>query len=66
MSIGLVGRVFVNGQGDMGLIPGPVIPKTLKIVFDASLLSTQQYNARIKGKVEQTWERSSSNPYTSV
>ena len=26
--IGLVGRVFANGPGDPGLIPGRVIPKT--------------------------------------
>ena len=26
--IGLVGRVFGNGPGDMGSIPGRVIPKT--------------------------------------
>ena len=28
--IGLVGRVFVNGLGDLGSIPGHVIPKTKK------------------------------------
>ena len=26
--IGLVGRVFANGLGDLGSIPGHVIPKT--------------------------------------
>ena len=26
--IGQVGRVFVNGPGDLGSIPGRVIPKT--------------------------------------
>ena len=26
--IGLVGRVFANGPGDLGSIPGRVIPKT--------------------------------------
>ena len=26
--IGLVGRVFANGQGDQGSIPGRVIPET--------------------------------------
>ena len=30
--IGLVGRVFANGLGDLGSIPGCVIPKTLKMV----------------------------------
>ena len=30
--IGLVGRVFANGPGALGSIPGRVIPKTLKMV----------------------------------
>ena len=38
---GLVGRVFANSPGDLGSIPGPVIPKTLKMVLDTSLLNTQ-------------------------
>ena len=63
---GLVGRVFANDLGDLGSIPGRVIPKTLKMVLDTSLLNTQQYKVRIKGKVEQFWERSSTLPYTSV
>ncbi len=41
--IGLVGRVFANGPGDLGSISGHVIPKTLKMVLDTSLLNTQQY-----------------------
>ena len=64
--IGLVGRVFTNGMEDLGSIPGRVIPKTLKMVLDSSLRNTQQYKVRIKGKVEQSWERSSALPYTSV
>ena len=52
--IGLVGRVFTNGLGDLGSILGCVIPKTLKMVFDTSLLNTQQYKVRIKVKVEQS------------
>ena len=36
------------------------------MVLDAALLNTQQYKARIKGKVEQFWEWSSALPYTSV
>ena len=62
----LVGRVFANGPGDMGSIPGRVIPKTLKMVLDTSLLNTRQYKVRIKGKVEQSMERSSAFPYTLV
>ena len=50
--IGLVGRVFANGSGDLGLIPGLVIPKTLKMELDTYLLNTRQYKVRIKGKVE--------------
>ena len=64
--IGLVGRVFANGLGDPSSIPGRVIPKTFKMVLDASLLNTQQYKVCIKGKVEQSRERSSALPYTSV
>ena len=64
--IGLVGRVFANGPGDLGSIPGCVIPKTLKMVLDISLLNTQHYKVRIKSKVEQSRERSSALPNTSV
>ena len=64
--IGLVGRVFANDPGDQGSIPGRVIPKTLKIVLDTSLLNTHHCKVRIKGKVEQSRERSSALPYTSV
>ena len=58
--------MFANGLGDQSLIPGRVIPKTLKIVLDTSLLNTQQYKVHIKGKVEQSKERNSALPYTSV
>ena len=64
--IGLVGRVFANGPVDLGSIPGRVIPKTLKMVLDTSLLNTQQYKVCIKGKVEKSRERSSTLPDTSV
>ena len=60
--IGLVGRVFANGPEDLGSIPGHVIPKTLKIILDPSLLNTQQYKVRIEGKVKQPRERSSALP----
>ena len=36
-------RVFANGLGDRGSIPGRVIPKTLKMVLDTTLLNTQHY-----------------------
>ena len=64
--IGPVGRVFAIDPGDLGSIPGRVIPKTLKMVLGTSLFNTQQYKVRIKGKVEQPRERSSAIPYTSV
>ena len=43
-------RVSANGPGDLGSIPGRVIPKTQKMVLDASLLHTQHYKVRIKVK----------------
>ena len=61
-AIGLMSRVFANDPGDRGSIPGRVIPKTQKMVFDAALLNTQHYNVRIKSKGEQ----SSALLYTSV
>ena len=45
-------RVFANSPGDLGSIPCRVIPKTQKMVLDATLLNTQHYKVRIKGKVE--------------
>ena len=39
-TFGLVGRVIVNGPGNLGSIPGRVIPKTLKRILDTSLLNT--------------------------
>ena len=64
--IGLMGRVVANGPGDLASIPGRVIPKTLKMVLDTSLLNTQHYKVCIKGKVKQLKEKSSAIPYTSV
>ena len=58
--------VLANDLGDQGSIPGQVIPKTQKMVLDTALLSTQHYKVRIKGKVEQSREWSSTLPYTSV
>ena len=61
--IGLVERVFANGPRDLGSIPDRVIPK---MVFDTSLLNTQQCKVRIKSKVEQSRERSNARPYKSL
>ena len=46
----LVSRVFANSSEDQGSIPGLVIPKTLKMVLDTSLLNTQHYKVLIKSK----------------
>ena len=56
-------RVFANG---LGSITGQVVPKTPKIVINASLLNSQHFNVQIKGKMEQSRERSSALPYTLV
>ena len=49
-------RVFVNGPGDWGLIPGRVIPKTQEMVLDAALLNPQHYKVRMKDKMVQSRE----------
>ena len=64
--IGLVDRVFSNGPGNLSSIPGRVVPKTLKLVLDTTLLNTQQYKIRIKGKVEQSREKSIALLFSSV
>ena len=63
--IGQVARVFANGPGDRSSIPGRVIPKTLKMVHDTSLLTLSNIRY-VSGKVEQSRERSSAYPYTPV
>ena len=58
--------MFANGLENRGSISGRVIPKTQKMVLDNSLLNTQHYKVRIKGKVKQTKERSSVFTFISV
>ena len=65
-AISQMSRVFTNGPEDRGSIPGRVIPKTQKLVLDATLLSTQYYKVRVKGKVEWSREWNSALPYTAV
>ena len=48
--ISIMVRVFANGLGDQGSIPGQVIPKTQKMILDVALLNTQHYKVQIKGK----------------
>ena len=57
LDIGIMVRVFANGLGDQGSIPGQVKPKTQKMVLDATLLNDQHYKVRIKSKVEQSREK---------
>ena len=56
-------RVFANGPGDRGSIPGRIIRKTLNMVLDLASLNTQNYKVSIKGKVELSTERNSALPY---
>ena len=65
-TIGLVSKLFTNGLGDRGSIPGRVILKTKKMVLDVYLLNTQLYKVGIKGKVKQSREWSNALPNTSV
>ena len=55
-----------DGAGDRGSIPGRVIPKSQKMVLDTPLFTTQHYKVRIKGKVQQSKEKSGALPYTLV
>ena len=58
--------MFIHGLGNLGSIPGLVIPKTQKIVFDYSLFNAQNYEVLIKGKVGQSRERSNALAYILV
>ena len=66
LQIGIMVRVFANCLGDLDSIPGRVITKTLKMVLNTTLLNTQHYKVRIKGKVDQSRERCSILLYTSL
>ena len=50
--ISLMVSCYFRGDYPIGIgsIPGRVIPKTQKIVFDASLLNTQHYKVQFEGK----------------
>ena len=36
-----MGRVFANNLGELGSVPGHVIPKTFKMVLDTSLFNNK-------------------------
>ena len=54
--------MIVNGPEDQGSIPSLSHTKDQKMIPDATLLNTQYYKVRIKGKVEQSRERISTLP----
>ena len=58
--------VLTNGLGDRCSILGRVIAKTQKMVLDSALINTQHSKVRIKSKVEQPREWSSTLSYTLV
>ena len=45
-------QVFANNPGDQGSIQGRIMPKTQKMVLDATLLNTPYYKVMTKDKVE--------------
>ena len=54
--------MFANRPGDLGSIPDRFIPKTQKMVLDATLLNTQRYKVRINGNEEQSREKEQRPP----
>ena len=52
--------MFANDPGERGSIPRRVIPKTQKMVLDASLLNSQHFKVRIKGKQSNIEEEAAS------
>ena len=61
-AIELVSIVLTNGLESRGFIPGRVTPKIQRILPDVALVNTQHYKVRIKSKVEQSMEWSSTLP----
>ena len=50
--IGIVGRVFASGPGDLGPIPGRVISKTLKMVLDTPCLTLSNIRYVSSGAIQ--------------
>ena len=61
-SISVIVRVVAKGPGDRGLTPGRIMPKTQKMVLDASLLNIQNYEVRFKDKWSNPGKRVSPSP----
>ena len=59
-------RVIANGPGDQVQSQVESYQRLKKMVLDGTLLNTQHYKVRIKGKVEQFRKWSSALSYTSV
>ena len=63
-------RVSANGQGEQISIPGQVMPKTQKMIFDDFLLNTQYYKVRIKRLaplgLNENWKGSFVSPSTTA
>ena len=55
-------KVYANNPRDPCSIPARVIPKTQKMVLDASLLNTQYYKVQIKGKWSNTEKEVTPSP----
>ena len=55
-------HLFTHASSISSSIPGRVIPKTLNMVLDTSLLNTQQHKVRIEGKAKQSMKRSCALP----
>ena len=67
-AIGLMSRVFANGPGDRGSIPGQVIPKTQKcyLMQPCLWLSIIRYGSRVKWSNAVNGVAPSSTPWCSI
>ena len=75
---GIQGRMAIENKETLWVECSPKVQETevqsqvesyqrfKKMVFDAALLNTQHYKIGIKGKVDQSKERCSALPYTSM
>ena len=62
---GLVVRVFSNGPGDLGSIPGRLILKTKKMMPPCLTLSILRYGSRVKRSNPEKGVASSPTPWSS-